>query len=131
MNVRWDSVVDCVRQMEPEGQRVAREPPSGFATAGEPVIIKVWLYGTLASDRVERPIQLELGGDFTVAAVICELGRRLGEDFLRQVIDAEGRKFNQCLVFVDGVKVDANVMVRRGAASVHVEMILLPVIEGG
>lgn len=126
--VRWDAVVDRPRPAP------AQPAPAAQAAAGpgQGVVVKVWLYGTLANERIERPLELEIGGDATVASVIPALGRRLGEDFLRQVLDGEGRKFNHCLVFVDGVKLDSlDVLVRRGAASVAVEMILLTVTEGG
>ena len=132
VNVRWDSVVDCRRQTPAEEPVLRRESSTPLTSSGERVVVKVWLYGMLANDRVERPVELEFYGDVTVASVIPELGRRLGEDFLRQVIDSDGRKFNHCLVFVDGVKVDSlDVLVHQDAASVEVEMILLTVTEGG
>ena len=132
VNVRWDSVVDCRRQSPMKEPSVPRQPEGAVVGDDGRVVVKVWLYGTLANDRVERPVELEFGGDTTVASVIPALGRRLGEDFLRQVLDSDGRKFNHCLVFVDGVKVDSlDVLVHRGAASFEVEMILLTVTEGG
>lgn len=128
--VRWDAVVDCRR--DPETARAAREPAGGARAAQQPVNVKVSLFGTLADHRVKRPLELALDGELTVAAVIGALNSRLGGDFLHKVVDAAGTKLNQCVVFVDGVKVDdLNAPVQRGAASVQVEMILLTVIEGG
>lgn len=130
MKVRWDSVVDGSRRFAPEHTPIPRGPAVGARRDG-PVLVKVWLYGMLANDCGERPIALEVVGDCSVAAVIRELGRRLGEGFLRQVLDAAGRKFNHCLVFVDGVKVDTDAWLYRGTASAHVELILLTATEGG
>lgn len=131
-NVRWDSVVDCRRETLVEESSIPRAQAGAIAKPGERVVVKVWLYGTLADDKVKRPIELEFDGDATVASVIPELGCRLGDGFLHQVLDANGKKFNHCLVFVDGVKVDSlNVPVHQGAASLEVEMILLTITEGG
>ena len=129
VKVRWDSVVDCRPEAEvdvPFGVGL-REAPTG-----EPAMVKVWLYGTLAREGVARPLALEIAGELTAAAIIDELAARLGDDFRAQVFDVDGKKFNQCLVFVDGVKVaKLDALVPRGAASVDVEMILLTVTEGG
>lgn len=131
-NVRWDSVVDCRRETLVEESSIPRAQAGAIAKPGERVVVKVWLYGPLANDKVKRPIELEFDGDVTVASVIPELGCRLGDDFLHQVLDTNGRKFNHCLVFVDGVKVDSlDIPVHQGAASLEVEMILLTITEGG
>jgi len=129
MNVRWDAVIDGGRCIEAEGVG-SRLRPTQTKSSG-PVPVKVWLYGALSGYGAERPVELELDGDFSVGAVIRELGRRLGEDFLRHVVDAAGKKFNHCLVFLDGVKVDINSPVHRSAASAQVELILLTATEGG
>lgn len=132
VKVRWDAVVECRRQERAEEPAIARQPADAVAASSERIAVKVWLYGTLANDKLPRPVELELGPGATVASVIPELGRRLGEDFLHQVLDSDGRKFNHCLVFVDGVKVDSlDVPVHRDAASLEVEMILLTITEGG
>ena len=128
--VRWDAVVDCRRQAAPPAPAAARQGVQAGAATGQAALVKVWLYGTLGGAGVERPLQLELPGDASVASVIGALARRLGEDFAHQVLAADGSKFDHCLVFVDGVKVDSlDAPLGRGTGSL--EMILLTVTEGG
>ena len=131
-NVRWDAVVDCRPAAQAPEPVIPRQSVDVVVGRGDPLAVKVWLYGTLADDRLPRPLELQLAGEATVASIIPELGRRLGDDFLAKVLDRDGRKFNQCLVFVDGVKLDGlDVPLRRDRAAVELEMILLTVTEGG
>ncbi len=130
--VRWDAVVDCRPAAQALEPVIPRQPAAAAQCGGDSVAVKVWLYGTLADEKLPRPLELQLAAAATVASIIPELGLRLGEDFLAKVLDRDGRKFNQCLVFVDGVKLDAlDVPLRRDRAAVEMEMILLTVTEGG
>lgn len=132
MNIRWDAVVDHRLRVAGEAARPDSAVPGLAAEEGEVATVNVWLYGTLASGVAERPIRLQLPARFSTDAVIRELGCRLGDEFRGLVVDADGRKFCHCRVFVDGVEVENTVQpVHRGPAPATVEMILLTAIEGG
>lgn len=131
-NVRWDAVAKgnnywSSRRRSDESATVSRVP-----AAGEPVDVQVWLFGRMANPDVANPVPLRLAAGCTVRDVIDELGRRLGPDFLRSVLNESGETFNTCRVFLDGEAArDAAVPIPRGSASTTVEIILFREIEGG
>lgn len=131
MNIRWDAVVDHRLRPGVEASRTE----SALATAADEddvATVNVWLYGTLASGAIERPIRLQVPARFSTDVVIRELVSRLGDAFRGRVLDADGRKFHHCRVFVNGIEVDdTGRPVHRGPAPATVEMILLTAIEGG
>ncbi|MCC4114924.1 MoaD/ThiS family protein [Aromatoleum toluclasticum] len=132
MNVRWDAVVTRPRCAPETPAQTARRPDGPGGDVGEIASIEVWLYGALGERAGERPIRLRLGAPFSIDEVIGELGRRLGDEFLVRVQDAEGRKFPHCRVFIDGAEVDdSSRLVHRGPVPATAEMILLTAIEGG
>lgn len=132
MNVRWDAVVGRRFPHAEESPRPAPGSPPGEAGDGQGVAVRVWLYGTLANVDAARPIELQLPARFSADTVIGELGRRLGPQFLAHLVDAAGRKYEHCRVFVDGVEVEhSRLPVHDGTTAATVEMILLTAIEGG
>lgn len=132
MNVRWDAVVDRRFPHGDEPRRPAPGSPRGEAGDGRVAAVRVWLYGTLANVAAARPIELQLPARFSADTVIAELGRRLGPEFLGHLVDAAGRKYEHCRVFVDGVEVEhSHLPVHEGTTAATVEMILLTAIEGG
>jgi len=135
MSVRWDAVVKNNRYWSsrhapgatataPDAKAIAPEP----AAAG--VEVQVWLFGRLARPEVANPLQLAFAGGCAVRDVIDELGRRLGPDFLGNLVNESGASLNTCRVFVDGeAATDMATPIRRATATV--EIILFREIEGG
>ena len=129
MGVRWDAVVECgSRRFEPARPPAARPTLS----AGAPVSVEVWLFGSLADSIPERPLRLRFGSEFTIAEVIAELGRRGGAEFLAKVTAPDGGLLSHCRVFVNGEPVEETRVPVCGDDTVaHIEMILLTAAEGG
>lgn len=131
MSVRWDAVVDRSRFWTGPPQ-----PAPGHCApkkeGAAPVVVNVWLYGSLASVMARRPLALQLAEGFTLGEVFTELGRRYGKAFSDRVIGADGKKFSHCRVFVDGLPADdIEIPIPAGASPAMVEIILLTAIEGG
>ncbi|CAI09326.1 MoaD/ThiS family protein [Aromatoleum aromaticum] len=132
MNIRWDAVVDCQSRTAEVPGRAVSGAVVGAVRHAAVATVNVWLYGTLAGSATERPLRLQIADRLSTNAVIRELGQRLGEEFLGHVVDAKGRKFDHCRIFVDGSEVDnPELPVHQGPGPATVEMILLTAIEGG
>ena len=131
MSVRWDAVVDRSRfPTAPPGP--AASPSAAVDEGAPPIAVKVWLYGSLARGREERPAEVMLPPGFSVGDVMTELGQRYGKDLLDRLVGPDGRKFSHCRVFVDGLPADdTDSPVHAGSSPAMVEIILLTAIEGG
>jgi hypothetical protein len=126
VKVRWDAAaIDTEFWSKLPG--VAREPAA--PAAGARVAVRVMLFGSLSGLRDASPIALELRNPFSARDVIDALARRLGEEFRARVMDAAGRKYRHCRIFVDGLPAEELDTPLRGAA--RIEMILLTAAEGG
>lgn len=129
MNVRWDCVVTDTTF--PFSRRMPDAAPAAGASNG-PVEVRVRLFGMLGGRDDTHPLILQFASGCALRDVIDELGRRLGRDFLRNVVSESGESFNTCRLFLDGEPVhDMSTPIRGGPAAASVEIILFREIEGG
>lgn len=130
--VRWDAVTKGNTYWSSRRRAEDSGPASSVSSAGEPIDVQAWLFGRMANPEVTNPVQLRMAAGCTVRDVIDELGRRLGPEFLRSVLNERGEAFNTCRVFLEGeVARDIAAPVPRRSAATTVEIILLREIEGG
>lgn len=93
--------------------------------------VSVSLFGALGVLCRERPVVVDVPVGATVADVIAVLGRRLGPDFLADVLEPNGEKFRYCRIFVDGSPVDLDARLPGGGAASKIEFIVMTAFEGG
>lgn len=122
---RWDAVTNGA-----DFWSEASVPPAQPTDA--PTDVRVWLFGSLAADDVQRPIVLRVAQGATAASVLVELGRVLGSERFAEVANSRGEKRAICRLFFDGKEVeDLSVPLSGSGGSSDMEMIVLAGIEGG
>ena len=133
MSVRWDEVVtNSFPYRKAATCRMAAAETESAISDG-PVEVRVRLFGMLVGPEVKNPMLLQFAQGCTLRDVVKELGRRVGPDLFRTLVNENGESLNTCRLSLDGEPVqDMTAKIStRGSAAATVEIILFREIEGG
>lgn len=95
-------------------------------------LLKVWLFGGLASLAKCRSFTIPLDAPTTVRAVLNDMAERFGPDFRDRIMQDNGELYGYCRLFLDGFPLtglDKSILVKPGITSL--ELIVLTSSEGG
>ena len=100
---------------------------------GSTIAVKVRFMGDLRALIQQRDLVVSLPQDSTVGDLLKSLVKRYGEPFSCRVFTGPGTLQHYMLVFVNGqnIKEVGGLEARLGDREVEVEVIMLPMFEGG
>ncbi|MBI2357426.1 MAG: MoaD/ThiS family protein [Deltaproteobacteria bacterium] len=114
------------RQFEPSrNERESNGAPS------RPVAVKVVLMGELKQWAGKPEVDVELPRASTVQALVDKLAELCGEAFARRALNKQGVLQPHITVFIDGVQMGRLEGSKTLLTGGRVELMLLPVYEGG
>ena len=96
-----------------------------------PVTVKVILMGELGRWAEKREVEVELPQGSTIEALAKKLCTSCGASFARHALTSEGSLQPHVAVFIDGVQIGRLEGTRTVLTGGAVEMMLVPMYEGG
>lgn len=95
------------------------------------VTIKVCFLGELRSIAGRRGMDVTLAEGSTVETLVKHLCETLGETFTKQIYDQYGNLFRHVSIFTDGKSIDKADGLQTQLKSGDVDVLILPIFEGG